>query len=177
MYNKPYTFFFYSHQNGVHPFMMKWPWATYLCSSTIFHYLCCKYSSKYLQHTFLIVSTAIYYYRHTWPYKVQYRTFLSDPDQMENPSIDSSQVHSEQSGWRRSTSRSVWPDLANFRHFCNILKVFGQFLRLLFGIWQSFEPNFANLYAIGQIYIVIIAKLKNNQSIWSHWSRSSHSCR
>ena len=39
---------------------------------------------------------------------------------------------------------AVWPDLAKFRHFCNILKVFGQFLKLLFGIWQNFEHNWAN---------------------------------
>ena len=42
---------------------------------------------------------------------------------------------------------AVWPDLAKFRHFCNILKV-------LFGIRQIFEPDLANLYAIRKIYIV-----------------------
>ena len=61
--------------------------------------------------------------------------------------------------------------MANFRHFCNILKVFGQFLRLLFGIWQSFEPNFANLYAIGQIYIVINGQIEKIIEVSGHTDR------
>ena len=35
-----------------------------------------------------------------------------------------------------SVYQPVWPDLANFRHFCKALKVFGNILRayLVFGI-------------------------------------------
>ena len=36
---------------------------------------------------------------------------------------------------------AVWPDLAKFRHFGKILKVFGQFLVGTFSILQTFEPT------------------------------------
>ena len=63
----------------------------------------------------------------------------------------------------------VWPELANFRLFGNNLKVFGQFLEALFTFWQNFEPIFANLCSIGQIYTVINGQiLYNNLIIWSH---------
>ena len=44
----------------------------------------------------------------------------------------------EQSNWW-----PVWPDLAKFRHFANILKDFGNF-------WRAYLE-----YAIGQIFIVV----------------------
>ena len=39
----------------------------------------------------------------------------------------------------------MWPDLAKFRHFGKILKVFGKHLKALFTIWQNFEPTLANI--------------------------------
>ena len=65
--------------------------------------------------------------------------------------------------------QSVCPDLANFRHFGETLKVFGNILRgyLVFGIlmnilWQIWS-------AIRQIVIVVYGKIfKNNLAIWSH---------
>ena len=42
-------------------------------------------------------------------------------------------------------SIAVWPDLAKFRHFSKILKVFGQLLKASFTIWQNFEPTLANI--------------------------------
>ena len=57
----------------------------------------------------------------------------------------------------------VWPNLVNFRHFCNSLKAFGKFLLVLFSIWQNIEPCLAIFYIIGQINIVTISQvLKNN---------------
>ena len=64
---------------------------------------------------------------------------------------------------------AVCPDLANFRHFGETLKVFGNILRgyLVFGIlmnilWQIWS-------AIRQIVIVAYGKIfKNNLAIWSH---------
>ena len=41
--------------------------------------------------------------------------------------------------------RAVWPDLAKFRHFGKILKVFGQLLKALFTIWQNFVPSLTNI--------------------------------
>ena len=68
--------------------------------------------------------------------------------------------------------QSVCPDLANFRHFGETLKVFGNILRgyLVFGIimsilWQIWS-------AIGQIFISVNGdRLKNNLAIWSRWFR------
>ena len=36
-------------------------------------------------------------------------------------------------------------DLAKFRHFGKILRVFGQLLKALFSIWQNLEPTLANI--------------------------------
>ena len=41
--------------------------------------------------------------------------------------------------------RAVWPDLAKFRHFGKILKVFGQLLKALFTIWQNFVPSLTKI--------------------------------
>ena len=64
---------------------------------------------------------------------------------------------------------SVWPDLAKFRHFGKILKVFGQFLKSWFPSWQNVEPIWQRFYAFGQSYIVTNGQiLNNNPAIWSH---------
>ena len=44
----------------------------------------------------------------------------------------------------------VWPDLAKFRQFGNILQVFGQFLKLLISIWQNYTI-FGKLICFWQI--------------------------
>ena len=44
-----------------------------------------------------------------------------------------------------NTYQAVWPDLAKFRHFGNILKVFGQFLAGLFSIWHTIVQTLINL--------------------------------
>ena len=40
-------------------------------------------------------------------------------------------------------SIAVWPDLAKFRHFSKMLRVFGQLLKALFTFWQKIEPTLA----------------------------------
>ena len=37
------------------------------------------------------------------------------------------------------------PDLAKFRHFVTILKIFGNFWRMVYvvGVWQTFSPTLA----------------------------------
>ena len=52
-------------------------------------------------------------------------------------------------------SRAVWPDLAKFCHFGNKKITPWQFLEGLFSLWQYFEPNLANFYASGQIFICL----------------------
>ena len=64
------------------------------------------------------------------------------------PSV--SLLHDEFYGYTTPTlilsSSPVWPDLASFRHFCNIFKGFWQFLIIhLFSIWQNIEPFFGNI--------------------------------
>ena len=45
--------------------------------------------------------------------------------------------------------QAVWPDLAKFRHFGKVLKVFEKFLKaLISSIWQNFQPTLAIFYAI-----------------------------
>ena len=54
----------------------------------------------------------------------------------------------------KKTTHAEWPDLAKFRHFGIILKVFGNFskVNLVFGkIWGLFWPI---LYAIEQISLL-----------------------
>ena len=54
----------------------------------------------------------------------------------------------------------MWLDLARFYHFCNILQIFGKFLKLLFSIWRK------KLYLV---YIVTKGQiLINNLWIRSH---------
>ena len=67
----------------------------------------------------------------------------------------------------------VWPDLAKFRHFCNILKPVNNFVFLfgLFGTWKNFEPTLAILWCY-LMHFLLSSKVKywiNNLAIWSHW--------
>ena len=39
---------------------------------------------------------------------------------------------------------SVWPDLAKFRHFGNILQMFCQLFEGLISMWQTFKPTLEN---------------------------------
>ena len=59
---------------------------------------------------------------------------------------------------------SVWSDLAKFRHFGRIFKVFGQCLEALLNICQNVKPIFANFYAFGQILIVANGQILKNDS-------------
>ena len=45
---------------------------------------------------------------------------------------------------------TVRPDWAKFRHFGNILKVFGQFLEDLLNIYQNFEPILAHFMLLSK---------------------------
>ena len=55
------------------------------------------------------------------------------------------------------------PDLAKFRHFDKILKVYFCFGKILNLLWQMFCIN-------GLIFIVTNGQiLKDNLTIWSHW--------
>ena len=51
--------------------------------------------------------------------------------------------------------RVVWPDLAKFRHFGEILHYLPKYFKLLLGILQNLDPTFSNLLSIGQIFIVV----------------------
>ena len=69
-------------------------------------------------------------------------------------------------------SRPVWPDLAKFRHFGQILKVFGNFLRGYWVFCQLVNPCWQMFCGIWQIVIVKNGQiLKNILHIWSHWTR------
>ena len=70
-----------------------------------------------------------------------------------------------------ATLKSVWPNLANFRHFGKILRVFGKFIDGIFPIWQMLSLLWQIGYIIGLIFIVAYGKIVyNNINIWSHWS-------
>ena len=65
------------------------------------------------------------------------------------------------------TFQSVWPDLANMRHNCKILKSFGNFIwvYLKFGkIWSHFGNNFSQSFNVINVQI-----LNSNLAIWIHW--------
>ena len=52
--------------------------------------------------------------------------------------------------WRRRITigytylKPVWPDLANFRHFCTPLLMLWPFIKFKFSIWQNFELIWTN---------------------------------
>ena len=65
---------------------------------------------------------------------------------------------------------TVRPDWAKFRHFGNILKVFGQFLEDLLNIYQNFEPILAHFMLLSKFWLLQMAKFwKFCLAIWSHW--------
>ena len=65
--------------------------------------------------------------------------------------------------------RSVWPDLAKFYDFGEILKVFGNFLVFILYL-AKFEPTLCNFQAIKQIFTFGNSpNIKNNIAIWLHW--------
>ena len=73
-------------------------------------------------------------------------------------------------------SPSVWPDLAKFRHFGNILQVFGNFLTVYFLFGKMLSLLWRIRCTIGLIFIVAYGQiLKNNPTIWLHWSPSVYS--
>ena len=49
-------------------------------------------------------------------------------------------------------SQSVWPDLANFHHFSEILTVFGTFWYCFGLVFANFCTSSGNFYANGQIF-------------------------
>ena len=68
-------------------------------------------------------------------------------------------------------SVTVWPDLANFRHFSNILKVFDDYVRAYLVLGTNLNLLWSAFYAIGQFFIVANGLiLTNNLAICSHWS-------
>ena len=62
----------------------------------------------------------------------------------------------------------MWPDLAKFRHFGQILKAFGQFLKGLIDICQFFN-QFGHIFG-GKFWLLQMAKFwKISLAIWSHY--------
>ena len=66
----------------------------------------------------------------------------------------------------------MWPDLAKFRHFVNILKVLGDYTyEGLFSVEQKFEPALVNILWYWANFIVANGLiLTKNLAIWSHCS-------
>ena len=60
---------------------------------------------------------------------------------------------------------SVKPDLANFRHFCIKLKIFGNFWRVNLVLSQNLEPAQPNYYAVGQMFIAVNGQILNKKCI------------
>ena len=64
--------------------------------------------------------------------------------------------------------------MAKFRHFGNILKVFGDYVTAYFVLVKILNLLWSTFYAIGRIFIAANGLiLKNNLAIWSHWTRMS----
>ena len=64
----------------------------------------------------------------------------------------------------------LWPDLAKFRHFGNILKVLGDYMKVYLVLSKNLNLLWATFYAIGQISVVANGLiLTKNLAIWSHW--------
>ena len=65
----------------------------------------------------------------------------------------------------------VWLDFAKFRHFGKKIKALGNFYKPWVVSWNFFNLLWQKCYALGQFYIVVNdQKLKNDKTIWSHWS-------
>ena len=72
-------------------------------------------------------------------------------------------------------SRSVWPDLAKFRHLATTFKNFGHFEKVHLVFVNVLSLLWQNLYYFGQIFSVEnVQILGNNQTIWSHSSIKMH---
>ena len=72
--------------------------------------------------------------------------------------------------WWWCRCRPVRPDLAQFRHFGNILQVFGKFLTVYFLFGKIVNLLWQICYTSGLIFIVANGPiLKYNLTIWSHW--------
>ena len=59
--------------------------------------------------------------------------------------------------------QSMWPDLAKFRHFGNILKVFGDYVRAFLVLGKNLNLLWSTFYAIGQILIVAYGLILTNK--------------
>ena len=59
------------------------------------------------------------------------------------------------------------PDLAKYRHLGQILTVLRAYL--VFG--KVFNPLYAKLFYIGQVYVAVNGRILNKLSnhLWSHW--------
>ena len=62
----------------------------------------------------------------------------------------------------------IWP---KFRHFGNILKVLGNYVKAYLVLGKYLNLLWSTFYAIGQIFIAANGLiLTNNPAIWSHWT-------
>ena len=60
-----------------------------------------------------------------------------------------------------SSRRPVWPDLAKFRHFDKILKIFRHLLRAKIIFGNIFDILWQIIYVIGQTLIVANGQILN----------------
>ena len=71
----------------------------------------------------------------------------------------------------------MWPDLAKFRHFGKTLKVVSKFLTVYFLSGKMLSLLWQICDNIGLIFIVVNGQiLKNNLTIWSHWTPVVNQC-
>ena len=56
--------------------------------------------------------------------------------------------------FQRNVCVTVWPDLAKFRHFGNILGIFVTWSGGLFSVWQIWNLLWQNIYVFGQPFNV-----------------------
>ena len=59
---------------------------------------------------------------------------------------------------------SVWPDLKKFHHFFKNSKIFGSIFKVSLDLGKVFKSLWCNLYAGGQIFIVVNGKILKKQS-------------
>ena len=78
--------------------------------------------------------------------------------------------------WCRGLPNSWIKYTHSVARFGEILPLWQNFKSLwaifvMVSIWQTFVPALGNIYATGQIFIVVNGqRLKNNLAIWSHWT-------
>ena len=81
--------------------------------------------------------------------------------------------------WREQVTavESVWPDLAKFRQFGKILKVFVNIFEVVFITWYNFEPTLANFadfhFCKGQILNKQSSHLVTLAVVWPFWFNES----